>query len=358
MTLSHLIGSITTTGLKFMDWSSLLDLSKSTPEWILLSHAKPDGDAIGSLLGLAAGLRHLGCRATPVLEGGLPTRYQFMDPNGWLVKRDQVPADLFSRAKGIAVVDTGTWSQLGHWKESVRSFAGKKIVIDHHATQDDLGATRFVTVKAEANCRLVYEAIRSLGYTPDAVAAQALFIGLATDTGWFRHGNTRPESFELAGELVRFGVDATEVYRRIYESSPLSRLKLSGAVLDRARSYLDGWVVGSEILMDDWERLPAKREDAEDLIDLIRVLDGTDIAFVLVEREPGETRGSLRSRGATDVAKIAQTFGGGGHRNAAGFTHLGPAHEARSLLLERISQQRVHSTNGTISPLSPPQPKG
>lgn len=332
-----------------MDWSVLKALAAESRDWILLSHAKPDGDAIGSLLGLASGLRYLGCRAVPVLEGGLPLRYQFMDPNGWLVKRDQVPGDLFAKASAVAIVDTGTWSQLGHWKESVRSFAGKRVVIDHHATQDDLGATQFVTTSAEANCRLIYEAVRALGYTPDPVAAQALFIGLATDTGWFRHGNTRPDSFELAGELARLGVNATEVYRRIYESSQLGRLRLSGVVLERATPFLQGYVVGSEILIGDWDRVGARREDAEDLIDFIRVLDGTDIAFVLVERELGETRASLRSRGATDVAKLAQTFGGGGHKNAAGFTHMGPAHEARAILLRRIEEQCGNRVNGTAT---------
>lgn len=334
--------------LDLMDWLALQALTAKNKKWILLSHAKPDGDAIGSLLGLAAGLKHVGCEAWPVLEGGFPNRYRFMDPWGWVLTRDQFGIERFQQADGVAVVDTGTWNQLGHWKEAVRSFSGCKVVIDHHATQDDLGAQRFVTTQAEANCRLIHEAVTALGYQPDPIIAQALYTGLATDTGWFRHGNTRAESFVLAGELVARGANPTEIFRLVYESSTLGRLRLSGAVLDRAQPYLHGWVVGSEILFDDWQRLGARREDAEDLIDLIRVLDGADIAFVLVEREMGETRASLRSRGATDVANIAQSFGGGGHRNAAGFTHMGPAHEARALLLQRIEDLR--SGNGPKGP--------
>lgn len=321
-----------------MDWSPLKDLVKKHKNWILLSHAKPDGDAIGSLLGMAAAIRSQGARATPLLEGGLPSRYRFMDPEGNLVLREKVTEDLWAKADALAVVDTGTWNQLGHWSDKVRAFNGPKVVIDHHATQDNFATHPFITTAAEANCRLIHEAATALGYTPDPIAAQALYTGLATDTGWFRHGNTTPDSFTLAGELVRLGANPTLVFREIYERSSMGKLRLSGRLLSRVASYLDGRVAGSEILLGDWAELGAIPEDAEDLIDLVRVLNGTTAAFVLVERKEGETRGSLRGRDGFDVAAIAQTFGGGGHKAAAGFTHHGPAHEARTLLLDRLGK--------------------
>mgnify|MGYP006282155061 CR=1 FL=1 len=322
-----------------MDWSPLKNLVETHKNWILLSHAKPDGDAIGSLLGLAKAIRSKGGHATPLLEGGLPTRYRFLDPDGILVRREQATEDLWAKADAIAVVDTGTWNQLGHWAENVRAFAGPKVVIDHHATQDNFASHPFISTAAEANCRLIHEAANALGYEPDPVAAQALYTGLATDTGWFRHGNTLPESFTLAGNLVQKGANPTLIYREIYERSSMGKLRLSGRLLSRVASYLDGRVAGSEILLDDWAELGAIPEDAEDLIDLVRVLNGTTAAFVLVERKPGETRGSLRGQNGFDVAEIAQTFGGGGHKAAAGFTHHGPADEAKSLLLERLEKR-------------------
>jgi len=322
-----------------MDWSPLKKLVDTHKNWIILSHAKPDGDAIGSLLGLAKAIRAKGAHATPLLEGGLPSRYRFLDPESLLVLREKATEDLWANADAVAVVDTGTWNQLGHWAEKVRGFAGPKVVIDHHATQDNFATHPFITTRAEANCRLIHEAATFLGYTPDAIAAQALYTGLATDTGWFRHGNTVPDSFILAGDLVRLGANPNLIFREIYERSSLGKLRLSGRLLSRVASFLDGRVAGSEILLGDWEELGAIPEDAEDLIDLVRVLNGTTAAFVLVERKEGETRGSLRGRDGFDVAEIAQTFGGGGHKAAAGFTHHGPAHEAKALLLERLGRR-------------------
>lgn len=327
-----------------MDWSPLKHLVETHRNWILLSHAKPDGDAIGSLLGLAAAIRSTGAMATPILEGGLPSRYRFMDPNGWLVLRDNVSQDLWTNADALAVVDTGTWSQLGHWAEKVRAFPGFKMVIDHHFTQDAIASVNFITTDPEANCRLIYEAGRSLGFVPDALAAQALYIGLATDTGWFRHGNTKPESFGLAFELVNLGANPTMIYREIYERSSLGKLRLSGRLLSRVSPHLNGQVVGSEILFGDWADIGAIPEDAEDLIDLVRVLEGTRVGFVLVERNPGETRGSLRGRDGFDVAALAQTFGGGGHKAAAGFSYHGSAQEAKGLLLERLRERLAPNT--------------
>ncbi len=322
-----------------MDWLPLKRLVETHKNWILLSHAKPDGDAIGSLLGLAAAIRSTGAFATPILEGGLPSRYRFMDPHGWLFLRDQVTEDLWTNADALAVVDTGTWNQLGHWGEKVRAFPGTKMVIDHHFTQNPIASINFVSTDSEANCRLIFEAGRSLGYVPDPLAAQALFVGLATDTGWFRHGNTKEDSFSLAGELVNLGANPTLIYREIHERSSLGKLRLSGRLLSRVAPHLNGQVVGSEILLGDWAELEAIPEDAEDLIDLVRVLEGTLVGFVLVERNPGETRGSLRGRNGFDVAALAQTFGGGGHKAAAGFTHPGSAQEAKGLLLERLGKR-------------------
>ncbi len=322
-----------------MDWSPLKSLVETHRNWILLSHAKPDGDAIGSLLGLAAAIRSTGAMATPLLEGGLPSRYRFMDPNGWLVLREQVSEELWTKADALAVVDTGTWNQLGYWAEKVRAFPGFKMVIDHHSTQNPIASVNFISTDPEANCRLIYEAGNSLGYVPDALTAQALYIGLATDTGWFRHGNTKPESFTLAGELATLGANPTLIYREIYERSSLGKLRLSGRLLSRVAPHLQGQVVGSEILLGDWAEVGAIPEDAEDLIDLVRVLEGTTVGFVLVERNPGETRGSLRGRNGFDVAAIAATFGGGGHKAAAGFTYHGSANEAKCLLLDRLKER-------------------
>src|SRR5262249_44623709 len=158
--------------------------------------------------------------------------YDFMDPDR-TVQRFQPPGDAYRDAEAAIVLDTGTWNQLGDFGAFLRTLSLPKLVIDHHLTQDDLGATRLVDATAEATARLVFEAITALGGPLTKAAAHALFIGLAMDTGWFRHSNTTPATFTLASALVHAGADPTAAYTNLYEQNSLGRLRLTGLVLDR-----------------------------------------------------------------------------------------------------------------------------
>ena len=208
-----------------------------------------------------------------------------------------------------------------------------KAVIDHHRTQDDLGGLRFVDIQAEAAGRLAYEATKALGVPITPEAAQALFIALATDTGWFRHSSTAPRTFALAEELVAAGANPTAAYDALYEQSTLARFRLLGRALERMQAILGGRIVYTEVLQQDYEDTGAIPPDTEDLINFARGVTGVEIALVFIEQRDGTTKVSFRGKEPHDVSKLAEQFQGGGHKLAAGATVMKPLAEARATVL-------------------------
>jgi phosphoesterase RecJ-like protein len=234
------------------------------------------------------------------------------------------------------VLDTGTWNQLGAFADFLRPLPAARAVIDHHLTQDDLGALRLVDTTAEATGRLVYEAGRALGVPLAPRAAHCLFVALATDTGWFRHKNTTAATFTLAGELVAAGARPTEAYEYLYEQSSPARLKLAGLVLGRLETAAGGRVAWSEIHRGDYAATGATPPDSEEMVNYPRSLAGVEVALLFMEQPAGGTKVSFRSR-SLDVARLAERFGGGGHRLASGATLDAPLDDARSRVLAALT---------------------
>jgi phosphoesterase RecJ-like protein len=208
-----------------------------------------------------------------------------------------------------------------------------KAVIDHHRTQDDLGAIRFVDTNAEAAGRLVYEATVALGVPITAEAANGMFLALATDTGWFRHSSVEPRAFDLAEELVRAGAKPTVLYDAVYGNSTLARMRLVGKALERMKSEANGQIVYTEVHWSDYTETGAVPPDTEDLINYPRSVNGVEIALVFIEQRDGSTKVSFRGKENQDVGRLAEQFGGGGHRMASGATVLKPIAETRSAVL-------------------------
>jgi phosphoesterase RecJ-like protein len=287
------------------------------------------------MIALADTLEALGKQSELVVASALPPRYGFLDPAG-RVKRFNEPTPSQQQADAVIVLDTGTWNQLGEFGPFLRQLTVPKLVVDHHMTQDDLGAVRLVDTTAEATGRLVYEAIAALGQKPLPPAANALFVALAMDTGWFRHNNTTPATFALAADLVRCGATPTRLYEHLYEHSSLARLRLTGLVLSRMQVTADGRVAYTEIHKGDYDATGAVPQDTEDLINYARAVAGVSVGLLLMEQPRGGIKVSFRSREPVDVAKVAETFGGGGHRLASGATLDASLEEARARVLQAI----------------------
>jgi phosphoesterase RecJ-like protein len=211
-------------------------------------------------------------------------------------------------------------------------------VLDHHRTQDDLGAMRFVDVTAEATGRLTYDLIRALGVPVSRRAAHLLFMALALDTGWFRHPNTTAATFALASELVKLGADPTPLYEQLYECAPVARLRLVGLALERLQTRAAGQIAYTEVYLTDYVETGAVPGDTEDLINYPRSVEGVEVALLFIEQHEGGTKVSFRSRSRVDVAKLAERFGGGGHKLASGARADGPLAAVRDQVLTAVEE--------------------
>ncbi len=318
-----------------IDWTPFVDLVQRHQRFLLTTHVRPDPDGLGSQLALADALDGMGKDVRLVIASDWPPRYTFLDPRR-RIARFAPPGDAYRSAEAIVVLDTGTWNQLGPFGPFLKESAAAKVVIDHHLSQDDLGALRLLDTTAEATGRLVHDAIEALGRPLSARAANALFAAVATDTGWFRHKNTTPATFALAEKLTRAGADPNDLYEQIYEQNTLARTLLTGLVLGRMQVVENGRVAYTEVHRADYAATGALPQDTEDLINHTRAIAGVEVGLLFLEQPAGGVKVSFRSRAAVDVARVAAEFGGGGHRLASGATLTTSLAEARERVLAAV----------------------
>jgi bifunctional oligoribonuclease and PAP phosphatase NrnA len=314
-----------------LDWSPFVSFVHHHSRFLLTTHVRPDGDALGSVLALAEALEALGKTVLRVIPSRLPPRYEFLDP-GRRVEVFQAADERLTSCDAIVVLDTGTWNQLAGVGDVLRKSTAEVVVIDHHKTQDDLGGRRVVDTSAEANGRLTCQAIDALEVPLTPAMAISLFVALAMDTGWFRHSSVTPYTYELAARLVAAGAKPTPLYEELYEKNTLPGVRLRGRVLDRLAVQAGGQIVWSEVHVADFAETGAIPLDTEDLIGDLRAVAGCEIALMFIEQKAGGVKVSFRARRA-DVAKLAEQFGGGGHRAAAGATVPGTVAEVRERVL-------------------------
>jgi phosphoesterase RecJ-like protein len=318
-----------------LDWTPFVDLVRRHQRFLLMTHIRPDGDGLGSMLALAEVLERQGKEVALVIASTFPPRYRFLDPDG-RIRQFAPPGEPWRQVEVILILDTGTWNQLASCGLLVRELPAQKVVIDHHQTQDELGALRLIDTSAEATGRLVFEAITALGVPLPAAAANALFVALAMDTGWFRHSNATAKTFALAEKLVAVGASPVLLYERLFEENSLARLKLTGLVLDRLQVTAGGRVAYTEIRRGDYATTGAVPQDTEDLVNYPRSLAGIEVGLLFMEQPRGGVKVSFRSRSGVDVARVAEQFGGGGHRLASGAILEAPLEEARARVLSAV----------------------
>ncbi|MFM8273879.1 MAG: DHH family phosphoesterase [Gemmata sp.] len=295
-----------------------------------MTHIRPDADGMGAQLALHDALSAIGLKPRVAIASKLLPRYEFLDP-GRKVIEDFKGADWTDR-DCVVVLDTGTWNQLGDFADWLKKSPLPRAVVDHHRTQDDLGGLQLVDISAEATGRLAYEIIRAVGAPVSPRAAHYMFMAVATDTGWFRHPNATAATFALCGELVAAGANPTALYERLYEAATLARFKLTAVALDRLSVRANGKIAYTEIALADYEKTGGVPGDTEDLISYPRAVEGVDLAMIFIEQPGGGTKVSFRSR-AADVSKLAERFGGGGHKLASGARVNRPLAAAREEVL-------------------------
>ncbi len=282
----------------------------------VVGHVGPDGDALGSMIGLALAARAAGKEAYATFGEPyvVPHQLRFLDAECLVAVRD-VPLPL----DALVVVDCGDRQRLGS-AATLADEAARVVVIDHHRSNGGFGDVSWVEPDAGATAQMVHRLLTHMGWVVEQAAAEALYTGIVTDTGRFQYSSTSPEVHHIAAALLDAGVQPDEIGQKVYEESPFAYLGLAGAVMQRAQLDRELDLVWSSLTTEDLAQADIGYEAADGLIDLIRVAEEAQVACLLRELAPGKTKGSLRSRGTVDVGAVAVALGGGGHRNAAGFT--------------------------------------
>ena len=266
-----------------------------------------------------------------------PPNLAFIDPTQRIrtIGEDIQLEDLEDR-EVLMVLDTSAWAQLGPMGDVLKATSAKKIILDHHVSSDDLGAEPFKNTEAEATGRLVVEAAEQLSVELTPEIATPLFAAVATDTGWYRFASAGSGTYRLAAKLIDAGASPPEIYGELYEQETLGRCRLRGVILSRLETELDGRLVHTYVLKEDFDKCGAVPQDTEDAINLSLAISGTEFAIILVEQKTGGFKLSFRSRCALDCSKVAEHFGGGGHKAAAGAFIDEPFETAQSAVLDHI----------------------
>ena len=318
-----------------IDWSRFREIVRQHQSFVLTSHMRPDCDALGSELAMAGLLASLGKQVTIINGDDLPPHLAFIDPRQSIhtLGKTATSADV-QAAEALMVLDTSAWAQLGPMAEELKAFRGVRVVVDHHVSEDDLGAESFKNPQAEATGRLVIDAADAIGARLTPEMAQALFAAIATDTGWFRFASVTGDTYRYIGRLVDAGAKPPELYAALYEQDSLARLILRGRILAEAKTELNGRLAYAQATQADFAASGALMGDTEDVVNMLLRVSGTEVALLFVEVNAELTKCSFRSRSQVDVRAIAEQFGGGGHTMASGASVSGTLASVRDGILD------------------------
>ncbi len=298
----------------------VLDELRGAQKFVVVTHERPDGDALGSLVGMQLVLDRLGkdvVSYVPSDEFPLPGEYAWMDIDGLVT---EPPDDLAERVAVFLDCGNIDRSRAGSFGDT----AARVVNVDHHHDNTRFGTIDHVVADASCTAEIVWDLMAGLGVKLDERIGEALYVGLVTDTGRFMYENTTARSHEMAAAIIRAGVDVHEIYRRLYEGVPSGKLTLLARGLENLRRYEDGLLTLSHLSRSDFEQAEARESFAEGVVDHLRALEGTAVAGLIRELETGSAevvrKVSLRATDdRVDVSRIARAMGGGGHRRAAGF---------------------------------------
>ena len=304
---------------KKIDWNPLLAILSDKKRILITSHARPDGDALGSEFAMCLALRAQGREAVIVNSDVLPEAFSFIDEDRGMLRIfgvDFLEEDL-EKIDLAVIVDTSAKKQLPGIYEALAKKHVPIVVIDHHAVGDVLTADMFLDENAPAAGALVMDFLEFARYPITKKIAEYLFIAISTDTGWFRFPAVRPETFTQAARLMKHGAVPSEIYVQVNESYPFARTKLIGVFATNAVLEMDGRLAYSWITAEEFKNCGADYSETTDMVNLLLTTKGTVAAVAFMEHERG-VRINFRSREGVNVAEIARKFGGGGHVKAAG----------------------------------------
>jgi bifunctional oligoribonuclease and PAP phosphatase NrnA len=319
--------------------NTLLDIAtmlRDASHIAITAHVRPDGDALGSCLGLLRILRALGKTATVLDLGPIPDRYRFLLADGEC--RDADGFD-FTSADCIVVLDSGAIDRAAAFVADNQETV-PIINIDHHLSNTNFGRLNVVDTSASSVGEMVCNLAREAGFPIPPAAAEALWVAIVTDTGRFSYSNTTPNTMKAAADLLQTGIQTAEMNHAIYNAMPLRQLRLQGRALEHLETHEEARVALVTLSRDDYAELGCTAADAEDIVNIPRSLEGVEVAIFLYEiLDSDETKVSLRTNEGYDASAFCQKLGGGGHARAAGCSLAESLDDARKTILEHVHNQ-------------------
>jgi len=334
-------------------YQAILEILSRSKRVLVTTHVRPDGDALGTSAAMVLALRAKGIPSHVLLLSRLPDKYSFVFDELGIEYTDVEkgwPEWLsLERFDTFLVVDTGTWSQLPGLKERIEKWPVPKLVVDHHLTQENWADAKLVVKEAAAAGEIAAELLEQWNVELTEPIARALFLAIASDTGWFHYSNTRPFTLRLAARLIEAGVDTDKLYQLLYQNERAERVALQIRVEQSLELLVDQQLAVMRVRKGDFEATKAGVGDTENLINMPLQIQKVEVSLLFVEpMDGGAVRVSLRSKGKIDVAKFAEQFGGGGHARAAGLKingALGAAHDrVVAAMVETIEKSELKSS--------------
>ncbi len=319
------------------EFQPAIDFLNRTRRFIITAHETPDGDAIGSECAMLRALRGMGKEAVIFNADPTPHKFAFLDADrivGVLEREDQLPADIGEYS--LLMLDTNDVRNIGQIASLVLPRVREHFIIDHHEREEDLQAGNFIQKSASSTAEILSLLFRQMKVPIDSEIAQALFTGILYDTGSFIYPKTTATTFGIARDLVAAGAVPNAVYAHVYESNSISALVLQSRVLATLELACSQHVailtMRREMILDSG----ANYEEADQLINIPLKSEDVRVSVFFKENLEGLLRCSMRSKGNINVAEIAQIFGGGGHKTAAGFKCRGSLEETRQIVLDKL----------------------
>lgn len=301
------------------DWASILAFINAHHRLLLTTHLNPDGDALGSELALAYYLQQIHKEPVIINSSHTPRQYQFLDRHE-LVRHYQSERDLnvIRSCDGAIILDLSDWRRVDRVGEAIRKFQIPAICIDHHLNGDKIGAVQIIDENASSTGELIYDFLQFCRADLSRDMAEALYICIMTDTGSFRFTNTNANAHRIVADLMDRGISFRKLYESVYENNTPGLFELKGQVMSSLRYESDGKLAWFVITNSMMQKAGVRRSELEGFAEIPREITGVEVVIMFTETEDHQVKLSLRSRGNIAINGLANQFGGGGHKFAAG----------------------------------------
>lgn len=325
------------------DFQKAIELVNKSSNILITTHTRPDGDACGCIVAMSDAMAALGKKVKALMLSPIPEWHDFLFAEkvpvlGQDIQLEDLMQGRFDKFDLIIIVDTNSFSQLPKFDQYLKQADKPVLIIDHHVTADGLGDVELVDSGAAATALIVYDLLKYAKWPVTEKIAEALFVAVATDTGWFQFRNTDSRVYRACAELIDAGAKPIEIHESLYQNFSHQRFKLMVAMLNTLELHLDGRYATQHLLQRDFQQTGATHKDTENLINECQRINTIEAAALFVELKDGRFRCSLRSRGGVDVSTIAARFGGGGHKMAAATYLTGPLEDAKKLILAEMTE--------------------